>query len=1186
MIDNDKDLIYKKVKVSDVDIGLHYQRCKNVILSYCKENGAFRALIGNHNHWWNINKEKGTAKLFYPDDQDYDLLTSKYRTLYWTAQLFSPDTANIEKEYDFEKHQISEQIGGSEDTVYHSFFLDLDKAKEKDIHNPEVVKWLERAIKFFADTLRNAGVESFGIAFSGGGVYCVLHPQLGLIGKETNESDAEYSYRVSVWQRAFDFFIGDTASKFFEENPEALEYVKFDKLNYDKKRQVKTILSIHKKYPYAVIPLDNHNPKIDLEEAALPVSDAIIEKAKNWLIYQNDIENFGNFLKPWTDKAKETIKKTHGTRTVTLESEEVSVEQWAPCIRNIVTKKHLKSGEGATRALSVLASYMRYVCVPEEKAYNIFKEKADEWNAETSNIFESWYGCEHLDKPTCFVPSCDKIRTKGSGYPHPELGELELCTPDERCKEIRSPIYYHKTPEKRLSGLMEAIEKEVSAEINDGYKAVLVDTTVEKYLDKQTGKEKIQIKDPERKEKYVLYCVLKSIPQDQVSDNTVFELWSELEPWKKESKRGQLATRFYDYNIITDEKKSEALKKTKVKVDELYRELIPKRKAQQEALSKYFKLIKEIEENKREYNEEERKKALELLKDPLLMPKIKLVLDFKFAGFEKKKLEVFCNLLSKDLDPKRRVSPNIYGKWGEGKSVLTEKVLSFFPFERMNSATPPSVYRKAQIDENYFDRKIIYFGDVGEDANEELKEVLDVFKQLISEGEVVRGINLKIGEDYMPVSLKLCGYPILIWTAQTPPSDPQQLSRIMPYNIDVSKEQRERVRLFSGYEEDTPEELRYPSEIKELERTIKVALEILKENKKRILNPFAFLINLCMDIDSPNVNRDRFKFFSLVASITHLYQFQRDIIQLKGKEYLIVRPIDVLYALYLAKEDFEVLFGDLDAIAQRAYNLIKEKRNPISSSLSILKLRTKDTDDKDDRAAALHELEAKAFTNSDLEDWLNVSYKTVTRITRNLYKKGFLSRDRAGKEYKFYLVSEDSKTKTDGVVLFDSRRMLEGLMDETTVAEWLDRTFSPDPESIDIKNYFLTEEDLAHISVPDAKIKIKNTHVFWGKGENEESEQPQTFKYLTKNGNILRDTRRAKEESLGKEERKESGEQKPIKIKKIILEVGKCKECGKEEIDLIYVVHYSNDEFKNVCDECGKRIMKDFGLKLIGGDKQ
>lgn len=57
----------------------------------------------------------------------------------------------------------------------------------------------------------------------------------------------------------------------------------------------------------------------------------------------------------------------------------------------------------------------------------------------------------------------------------------------------------------------------------------------------------------------------------------------------------------------------------------------------------------------------------------------------------------------------------------------------------------------------------------------------------------------------------------------------------------------------------------------------------------------------------------------------------------------------------------------------------------------------------------------------------------------------------------------------------------------------------------------------------------------------------------------------------------------PKEIKKIILQVGKCTSCHKEEVDLIYTVHYSNDTFKYVCGECGERIMKDYDLKLIGG---
>ena len=72
-------------------------------------------------------------------------------------------------------------------------------------------------------------------------------------------------------------------------------------------------------------------------------------------------------------------------------------------------------------------------------------------------------------------------------------------------------------------------------------------------------------------------------------------------------------------------------------------------------------------------------------------------------------------------------------------------------------------------------------------------------------------------------------------------------------------------------------------------------------------------------------------------------------------------------------------------------------------------------------------------------------------------------------------------------------------------------------------------------------------------------------------------------EEAEKQEKEVKEKPTPTEIKKIILEVGKCKSCGKGEIDLIYVVHYPNDEFKNVCGDCGEQIMHKYGIKLSGG---
>ena len=447
---------YKKLSVSDLQ--RHYERCEPAILSYCKEGDTFRALVGNHNHWWDTDREKGTAKLFYPNSEKYKALTRKYRTLYWTTQFFTAETANIEKPYDFKEYEISEQIGGREETFYHSFFLDLDAVKvdkdnkPQDIHTPGMIEWLEKAIKFFADTLLNAGVKSFGLAFSGGGVYCVLHPRLGELGDIDKD---DYAYRMEVWQKAFDSFIEDTENAFFRKYPAALGWVKFDKLNFGAKRQVKSLFAIHKKFDYAVIPLDKHNPKIDLKAASLPISDEIIENGKDWLVYQDDSTPFGKLLSTFLDKAKEKITKTHGKRIIEIEKNEVPMSNWAPCIRNILKIQVLSVGGGASRASGVLLSYMRFMGVPEDKALKTFREIAQRWNSPTSNLFERWYKCEGVDEPTCFVGNCAKMREKGGGYPHPTLGDLNVCVPDAICKEnkIVDPMRYHSKKKTKRGGV-------------------------------------------------------------------------------------------------------------------------------------------------------------------------------------------------------------------------------------------------------------------------------------------------------------------------------------------------------------------------------------------------------------------------------------------------------------------------------------------------------------------------------------------------------------------------------------------------------------------------------------------------------------------------------------------------------------------------------------------------------------
>ncbi|RLI75168.1 hypothetical protein DRP04_13765 [Archaeoglobales archaeon] len=556
-------------------------------------------------------------------------------------------------------------------------------------------------------------------------------------------------------------------------------------------------------------------------------------------------------------------------------------------------------------------------------------------------------------------------------------------------------------------------------------------------------------------------------------------------------------------------------------------------------------------------------KARELLKDPLLLQKIRTVLDFKIAGMGKKKLAIFLCLLSKNLkDPKERVSSCIYGKWGEGKSFLAEGVLSLFDFIRMNSATLASVYRDSMKDPWFYDGKILYFGDLGDEIPDDLKEVLQLFKQLMTEGEVVKKLVMGSGEELETVELKLYGYPVLIWTAQAPPEDEQQLSRILPILPELSDKQREIVREFSNFEKELPREKFYPKEIEELERVVKRALKILEKEALPVINPYARLINNCMSVHSPNVNRDRNKFFGIISAITHLYQFQRAKIKIEDREYVVTHPVDVLYALYLVGEEFETLFGALDTFSQKAYQIIKEKVEPISCSLKELLSRSASFEDVEVRKEATHELKTKAFTNEELAEWLNVHVKTARKLTLKLYKKGLLDRIKEGRSWKYYLLPEyKQRGKTNGVVLFDTQSMLEGLLSEKELLEWLDR-YGFDMPQESIEEYSIKVDDLKHILTPEARV-FEITYIPpWDSYEIKLFKPPFTFDFLLEDGNVLRVRKSVLDEDLTNEiNREDKNEEEGSEIE----EENKIEERLKEDFD-------KEGEFW-ICKRCKSRFL-------------
>ena len=437
----------------------HYKRCKKVILTLCQHGNYSCSLIGDNWNWYNVNLDEKKAKLWLPSEENYDFLTRKHRTLYWTLQLWTPEIVTetrtwIQKpngKWGIDKLKEG-PLGTRKDTRLMTLSVDIDRVKDKEVTDPNVKKWLEAALKLFADYFKSIGFRSYALFFSGGGGYVMVHPLVTAIGEEEGH---DIVYRWEMVQQCFDFFISEMEKQFFEQNPEAKEWIKgFDCLNYDAKRQFKMPLSIHLTQPFAVIPLDKDNPVIDFEKARLPIADKVIEEAANCLrFYDGDVERVGkHIIEAYADTAKEKIAKHHPlnrTFKAVPDDSELDVDSWAPCARNMYNESKV-TGKGTTRRLGFLANYMQFVGVPREKAYNIFLKKAAEWNAETSNIFEQWYDGD--GEPECWLPTCEKFNREAKGYPHMSFGGMGLCTPDERCKKIKKPLDYHEKKKKRWGG--------------------------------------------------------------------------------------------------------------------------------------------------------------------------------------------------------------------------------------------------------------------------------------------------------------------------------------------------------------------------------------------------------------------------------------------------------------------------------------------------------------------------------------------------------------------------------------------------------------------------------------------------------------------------------------------------------------------------------------------------------------
>jgi len=858
----------------------HYKRCKRVILSLCKQDDSIRSLIGDHWRWYNVDWERRKAWLWIANGENYDFLTQNYRTLYWTLQLWIPEIKNKTRSW-LQKptgkwgiNKLKEgALGTRKETRLMGLSVDIDKAKGKEVTDPNVKKWLEAVAKFFADYFKSIGFQSYALFFSGGGVYVMLHPALTTIGE--NEKH-DVVFRWEVVQKCFDLFIMDMEKRFFATYSEAKQWVKgFDRLNYDGKRQFKTPLSIHKKYPYAVIPLDKENPVIDFDKARLPISNELIEEtAKCFTFVESDIERLGkNVFALYGDQAKKEIEEKHPLNQsfdARPDVEELDVSKWSPCARNIYGKAHF-DGPGATRSLAFLANYMRFVGVPREKAYQIFIKKASEWDAETSNIFESWFDCD--GELHCFIPSCEHFNIEGSGFPNMEFGGLGFCTPDGRCNEIKHPLQYHKKEEK---------EAQIPL----------------KYKDKDFGVLQLEkVKD----DKHVLITIRS------VDKLEVFEAKKPLDFYFSEKIRDTL------FGFIKSELKDEYTNFLSEIIPQIRDRLRPKPKEEKLGIN-----------HEEDFNEEIKEAALNLLKDPAFFFKVREFLEKhgKINNYTKKviigeddnKLLLFCVGLCAKYH--KKLNAIIQGESSSGKSRLLYLYFLLFKNDVID------LFRASEraIDHLSMDLegKIIVIKELegGKSAIYSIKIVIDPESDRLTLWTVEK--DEKTNEQ-ITVQKTVQGHPIFVSTTTDVQIDAELKNRIFLVAMDDSEVQTKRIAKVddeerSGFFPDITDEL----------NVFRCAIQMLRPLQVKI--PFS------IEYPTKHVKsrRSRAHLLDLIEVVAFAHQYQRDIIKVKEPdgneyEYIIATPGDFEVAYEIAKRTIERDIQEVHPKALKLFELFKHR---------------------------------------------------------------------------------------------------------------------------------------------------------------------------------------------------------------------------------------------------------------------
>ena len=322
------------------------------------------------------------------------------------------------------------------------------------------------------------------------------------------------------------------------------------------------------------------------------------------------------------------------------------------------------------------------------------------------------------------------------------------------------------------------------------------------------------------------------------------------------------------------------------------------------------------------------------------------------------------------------------GEGSSGKNHVSDIALLLIPKKYViyeKNPTLASMFRRSEEDPHYYDGKIVVYGDMGDDNDqEEIKNTKRILKELQTDGYLNKPVTAKVDGEFTVINLELIGTPCLHY--QTVPNydfDDQELSRSILYTPRMDN--RYEFNLMSTYLEfkGGKSYKEHKDTYDYLKEKIPFVVEGLREKFTDVIivNPY-FDVIIDFVGDNEYYKRDLNKYNSILKVITAFNSNNREIHNINGQKIMFTNKYDVALFVTLFEQYNESIQANLSLKAVEILNDIK-------SNIDDWCYR----DDKDDT----FEFDLGITTARYMEIGnVKVSKRSIQRYFKELNSKGYL----------------------------------------------------------------------------------------------------------------------------------------------------------------------------------------------------